>query len=401
MLKLKTLTLGVLLVCVDYTTQEYFERTRAFHFPQAQASIAATCLTYLSFDTFDIDYDHSATEINELLTRNPLYDYAATFWGEHARGEAEAATTDIALRFFQNRRTLDWAIRVLPDSWQLFNSTTTLPRNFCAAHGSSYFGLSEVLRALTTDGVDVTKADETGRTPLHYAAANGHEASVKLLIQQRRDDIDRKESNGQTPLSLAAEYGHDAVVRLLLTYDEVDVNSSPDLYRDTPLCIAVDRGHKAVVRALLQHRDVDVNFRSWTETSPLGVAAFSGLAGIVKLLINDGRVDVNIRDEHEATPLSLAVRYGYLDVVELLIGHNDVDVNAKDFAGDTPFFIAAALDRVGVVRVLLNHDGVDVMAKNEQGDTPLSMAIWQGREAVVKVLQSHPRTAQGFDADRC
>jgi hypothetical protein len=37
---------------VHYTTQEYFERTQRFWFPNIQKDIARICITYLSFDTF-------------------------------------------------------------------------------------------------------------------------------------------------------------------------------------------------------------------------------------------------------------------------------------------------------------------------------------------------------------
>lgn len=38
---------------VHYTTQEYFDRTWNFWFPNAQNDITITCVTYLSFDAFE------------------------------------------------------------------------------------------------------------------------------------------------------------------------------------------------------------------------------------------------------------------------------------------------------------------------------------------------------------
>ncbi|KAH8799669.1 ankyrin repeat protein, partial [Xylogone sp. PMI_703] len=62
---------------VHYTTQEYFERTQSQWFPKAESEITATCVTYLSFDTFKSGYCQSDEEFEERLQLNKLYDYAA------------------------------------------------------------------------------------------------------------------------------------------------------------------------------------------------------------------------------------------------------------------------------------------------------------------------------------
>ncbi|RDK42561.1 hypothetical protein M752DRAFT_234637, partial [Aspergillus phoenicis ATCC 13157] len=91
---------------------------------------------------------------------------------------------------------------------------------------------------------------EKGRTPLSWAAENGHETVVKLLLGTQKVDINSKDSvHGQTPLFWAAENGHEAVVKLLLETQKVDVNSK-DRYHQTPLSLAAENGHEAVVNLL-------------------------------------------------------------------------------------------------------------------------------------------------------
>jgi ankyrin repeat protein len=48
------------------------------------------------------------------------------------------------------------------------------------------------------------------------AAANGHEAIVKQLLEAKADVKSKDTIYNQTPLSLAAGNGHDAVVKQLL-----------------------------------------------------------------------------------------------------------------------------------------------------------------------------------------
>ena len=47
------------------------------------------------------------------------------------------------------------------------------------------------------DMVNVDSKDQSGRTPLRWAAQNGHEAVVKLLLNTSKVDIDFTDQNGE------------------------------------------------------------------------------------------------------------------------------------------------------------------------------------------------------------
>ncbi|EUC30471.1 hypothetical protein COCCADRAFT_46890, partial [Bipolaris zeicola 26-R-13] len=70
---------------VHYTTQEYFERTGNVWNPGGHVYIATTCLMYLSFSAFQSGSCLSDEEFEERLQENSFLDYAAKYWGCHAK----------------------------------------------------------------------------------------------------------------------------------------------------------------------------------------------------------------------------------------------------------------------------------------------------------------------------
>lgn len=69
-----------------------------------------------------------------------------------------------------------------------------------------------IARRLIERGADV---NQTGWTPLHYAATKGHLEMIALMLEQHAY-IDAESPNGSTPLMMAASYGTPSAVKLLL-----------------------------------------------------------------------------------------------------------------------------------------------------------------------------------------
>ena len=88
---------------------------------------------------------------------------------------------------------------------------------------------------------------------------------------------------GLTPLAWAAGNGYDAIVNLLLTKDNVDTDLKGSQYDQTPLSWAAKNGHKDMVELLLKTGKVDADSKSKSGRTPLWWAAVMGHEAVVKL----------------------------------------------------------------------------------------------------------------------
>ncbi len=370
---------------VHYTTQEYFEDTQVRWFPDAHLDMAKTCAKYLSYRTFAGRRCETDSEFDDRLQRNPLYKYAAEYWGQHARN----ADTDCdeVMTFLQ----LDAQVNASVDGWNHFSylmstrrtTREATERPMTGLHVSASFGLERALRRLLTlpGSSDADVLGSWGRTPLICAAMEGQERIVKLLLATGAVDINAQETGrGPTPLRLETEQDRrDATFQTLLAIDNV--------CGLTPLSLAAKRGHEGIVRMLLAIDQVDVNLGDTRGTTPLGHAIERGFEGVVRMLLDTGKVDVNERCcRSKLTPLSIAAEGGHEGIVRMLLKTGKVDVNPKNVAGATPLSIAAERGHEGIVRMLLDIGNVDINARCSFGLTPLMVAVDKGHEGIVRML---------------
>jgi hypothetical protein len=243
------------------------------HFRLSRSCIKYIAMREVSLINFSKIPPGIANLSPKIIFQFPLLQYATTEWVLHAEkveieGMSQEDLLDLPGRpssemmqtWVRLYMTLDTYSRQCPPS-----ATTLL-------HVGSRHGLtSTVAMAIVRNHTDVDPKDSHGRTPLSWAAENGHEAVVKLLLEKGADIESKDSKDSRTPLLWAARNGHEAVVNLLL---EKSANPEVKDFKDsrTPLLWAVGNGHEAVVKLLLE-KGADLESKDEWSRTPLSLAA--------------------------------------------------------------------------------------------------------------------------------
>jgi ankyrin repeat protein len=353
--------------------------------------LARSCLRYLSMeeiqthDFSNFSFDRVDPEASSAVDCNfSFLRYCTTSWILHSKAaEEEGYQQSDLLRFLAVSTDV---IRQWIDIYKIiYRYEITYPRcGFTAVHVASMHGFLSILGAALTQKAEADLKDEYDRTPLSYAAENGHEAIVKLLLERDDVDFDSKDNIGRTPLSYAAKNGYVKAVKPLLERNDVDADSK-DIFSQTPLLYAARYGHEAIVKLLLERDDVDVDSKDDIGRTPLSYAAGDEHDAVVNLLLERG-AEADSKDKKGQTPLSHAAENGREAIVKLLLELDDVDIDSKDNIGRTPLSYAAKYKRNAVVKLLLERNDVDADSKDKDNRSPLLLAVMNRYEATVRLL---------------
>ena len=267
-------------------------------------------------------------------------------------------------------------------------------------------GSLAVVELLLGSGSPISKG-EHGVTALHLAAQFGHLDIVTTLVNKGADveaktvplgdDYERKFYGGRTPLHWAAANGYFNIVYFLVVHKGAKVDAVSSTLR-TPLHEAIRGNHMAVVELLLK-LGASVHKREIEGWTPLHEAVWHSRGKVVQMLLDAG-AEVNARtnanlgipnwDAGEVlhgdyTPLHLAAGGGTLSAFERLLAKG-ADVSATDFSGRTAIHTAAIRGRISIIEKIL-ETGYDIEVKGRvDGETALHKAVRSGNVKCVTFL---------------
>ena len=312
-----------------------------------------------------------------------------------------------------------------------------------AAEGGSTATIDATLRAAGVDAAVATT--DAGLTPLHVAAAAGHLAATRLLLDEtkkakkkktetrrtakatrrtatdsdsdsdsnsdsnsnsnsdsnsdadalNRHSVDFRANNGYAAVHFAASRGHDRVVRALLS-EGARVAVEGDDGR-TPVHLAAAAGADATLRALLSstssYASSFVNARDARGATAASLAARSNKPSAFAILLAHG-ADPFVPDDDGNTCVHVAALAGARDVF-LLASREGIrdgrysrairDVNVR---GERPIHLAARGGSVRMVRCLLDR-GADVAAEDDAGRNALLAACEADSIRVATLVLAH------------
>lgn len=390
---------------VHYTTQEYFERTWQIWFPRAHRDIAIASLTYLLFDQFATGPCGKWDEYRDRLQENPVYEYAARYWGYHAK-EAYSEVKDLVDKLFQRRSTLASVAQVLSLERKFRSCIPLAHKGISGLHIAAWFGINDKVKELLKESQSHNAADKKGRTALHWASRNAQAQTVDLLIQEGAD-ANATDKRGMTALHYAALQGDNHLIQLLVKNGaHLEVVDERGL---TPFLTAADCVKIESVQEFLFY-DTAINAVNPEHQNALHLAILASKDAapqLVGMLLSHG-VCPTLCDVKNMTPVHYAVAIRNLEIMQLFI-EAGVDINfgierqrwrettkagqsfyvldqpsertsadSRDAVGLTPLHFAAYTGYRIMIEYLLSKGADPNACCCSDGDTPLHIAIRRG-----------------------
>ncbi|QYS95163.1 Ankyrin repeat protein [Trichoderma simmonsii] len=294
--------------------------------------LALACLSYLDagcLDSYEI-MERSKMRNERWKTRrlnqdsrleHPFAEYAVFNWHIHiikagisARGQPEVYK--LLDNFLQGNRLLVWLSLEWPNCE--FDDMSPL-------HVAAYLGLTDYMRELLErPNTNVNVINEMEETPIYWAAYNGHEEEVRLLLQHGAES-NKYNATGLTPIHEAAMRNHAAATQVLLTagVNPLTPRTDPQAKRyhyaerrstgRTPLQYACKNGHKEVVAIYLPFlNDVNVVYNA------LHLAAECGQDKVVECILRHPGIEVDAFISHH-TALYYACEAVNPQTIEVLL----------------------------------------------------------------------------------
>lgn len=213
-----------------------------------------------------------------------------------------------------------------PEIRQNVNNVNVQAENFSTLlHAAVVRGADIVRLLLALPEVDLNLVCSRDRlNPLHLACFLSRSEVAKLLLDDRRVDLNATTLDCRTALHFACEDGNTIVVRMLVkaaaTTNCTRFLNARDSRGRTALHYACENDHTAVVEELLDDTGASeaasIEMRDSRGCMAVHLAAQNGHREVVRLLLRRAPHTLDSQDDEALTPLHHAVRGGRLHILQ-------------------------------------------------------------------------------------
>ena len=257
--------------------------------------------------------------------------------------------------------------------------------------------LDEVKRLLKIEVFkrNVNQQDEDGNTALIFAAEQGHEDILNLLLENGADPL-LSDFKKRTPLMDAAYRGKVNIIKRLLQIETVKENiNAGDINGNTAFIFAAGKGHDRALD-VLQEAGADPNSANFRQRTPLMNAARKGQTPVVNKLLQIESVKQNINEQDKGgnTAFLFAAGKGHNDILDILL-KNDADPVLSNFKERTPLMAAVLRGQANSVAKLLQIEAVkeNINVTDKNGHTALSLAKSENHTQIASLLEENGAVA--------
>uniref|UniRef100_A0A8C6LV26 Transient receptor potential cation channel, subfamily A, member 1b n=1 Tax=Nothobranchius furzeri TaxID=105023 RepID=A0A8C6LV26_NOTFU len=239
----------------------------------------------------------------------------------------------------------------------------------------------------------LNSCDDRGNVALHWAVERNMADSCRALLDLGADP-NILNTALLSPLHLAVSLGHNNLVGLLLSYCETNCNLEGDL-GNTPLILACSINNCEALSILIKHR------AQLCQQNKLGhfamhAAAFAGAKKAMEVILKAGEENghsaekhINYLDKSNSSPLHLAVRGGNIEAIRLCIATGaKIDQQQNDRC--TPLHLACTQGAIEVVKLMLSTvDQVEDVINLTDGACQTPLHRW-----VLLIMFDHAELAE-------
>ena len=359
-------------------------------------SIMDCCLTYLCFsdipwgpvDYVDIVHSHQDS------AKYGFLQYALFHWYSHYK-HAEASKTlahTITMQYYEAVANKQEAKRCLAFAGlPHFDHNTPHQGGRTALHIAACWGWNQAIEALLSiEGVDASRLDDNGWSPLHVASYWSFSIIVRKLIEHDGwGTVFHTNATGWHAFQFLVKQDLEELACMILERFErlPESGNHLDPEGNGLLHSMVRIGWRMASQMMIQMPGIELNMLDRWGKSPLHYAASTPDTTISRMLIAGGtnlsHVDLNHR-----TALMYALDDGMVETIDLLIA-NGASCEVIDKEGRCTLHYAVSRDWVSIIERLVEN-GANVNHPDKSGILPIHLASFYGNPKLVRWFMAQP-----------